>query len=67
MPRKVWVECMDCPKFPKCDEIAMILDEPFLPVADRGESDPSLRSRACPEPAEGTGSHESEFAEGKGA
>jgi amino-acid N-acetyltransferase len=35
LPHKVWGECMDCPKFPNCDEIAMILDEPFLPVADR--------------------------------
>ena len=23
MPHKVWKECMDCPKFPNCDEIAM--------------------------------------------
>lgn len=26
MPQKVWGECMDCPKFPDCDEIAMILE-----------------------------------------
>jgi amino-acid N-acetyltransferase len=26
LPQKVWGECMDCPKFPNCDEIAMILD-----------------------------------------
>jgi amino-acid N-acetyltransferase len=26
MPQKVWGECMDCPKFPNCDEIAMVLD-----------------------------------------
>jgi amino-acid N-acetyltransferase len=30
MPQKVWGECMDCPKFPNCDETAMILDAPFL-------------------------------------
>ncbi|MCL4535180.1 MAG: N-acetyltransferase [Bacteroidetes bacterium] len=24
LPRKVWVECYRCPKFPKCDEIAML-------------------------------------------
>jgi amino-acid N-acetyltransferase len=30
MPQKVWGECMDCPKFPNCDEIAMILDAPFF-------------------------------------
>ena len=26
MPQKVWGECMDCPKFPNCDEVAMVLD-----------------------------------------
>ncbi len=30
MPQKVWGECMDCPKFPNCDEIAMVRDAPFL-------------------------------------
>ena len=29
LPRKVWGECLDCPKFPNCDEIAMVLDSPF--------------------------------------
>jgi len=24
LPRKVWTECYHCPKFPDCDEIAMI-------------------------------------------
>jgi amino-acid N-acetyltransferase len=37
MPQKVWGECMDCPKFPNCDEVAMILDAPFLPIASRGD------------------------------
>ncbi|WP_278847958.1 N-acetyltransferase [Megamonas hypermegale] len=23
LPQKVWKECIDCPKFPHCDEIAM--------------------------------------------
>lgn len=23
MPHKVWKECMDCPKFPNCDELCM--------------------------------------------
>lgn len=23
MPQKVWKDCIDCPKFPNCDEIAM--------------------------------------------
>lgn len=26
LPQKVWKECINCPKFPKCEEIAMILD-----------------------------------------
>jgi amino-acid N-acetyltransferase len=30
MPHKVWGECIDCPKFPNCDEIAMVLDAPFI-------------------------------------
>lgn len=25
MPRKVWGECMDCAKFPNCDETAVVL------------------------------------------
>jgi amino-acid N-acetyltransferase len=29
LPRKVWGECLDCPKFPNCDEIAVVLDTPF--------------------------------------
>lgn len=24
LPHKVWKECIDCPKFPNCDEIAMM-------------------------------------------
>jgi amino-acid N-acetyltransferase len=24
LPRKVWSECFHCPKFPDCDEVAMI-------------------------------------------
>ena len=27
LPHKVWKECIDCPKFPNCDEIAMELKE----------------------------------------
>ena len=26
LPHKIWKDCMDCPKFPNCDEIAMILE-----------------------------------------
>ncbi len=24
LPRKVWAECVNCPKFPNCDEVAMM-------------------------------------------
>ena len=27
LPHKVWKDCIECPKFPDCDEIAMELDE----------------------------------------
>jgi len=27
LPHKVWKDCIECPKFPNCDEIAMELDE----------------------------------------
>ncbi len=26
LPHKIWRECIDCPKFPNCDEIAMSFD-----------------------------------------
>jgi amino-acid N-acetyltransferase len=26
LPHKIWADCIHCPKFPDCDEIAMILD-----------------------------------------
>lgn len=26
LPRKVWGECLDCPRFPNCDELAMMLE-----------------------------------------
>jgi amino-acid N-acetyltransferase len=26
LPQKVWAECFRCPKFPNCDEVALILD-----------------------------------------
>ncbi|MCR5834467.1 MAG: N-acetyltransferase [Selenomonadaceae bacterium] len=29
LPHKIWKECIECPKFPNCDEVAMILDEPL--------------------------------------
>lgn len=29
MPSKVWKECINCPKFPNCDEVAMIKELEF--------------------------------------
>ena len=26
LPHKVWADCLNCPKFPDCDEVAMILE-----------------------------------------
>lgn len=26
LPRKIWGECIRCPKFPECDEVAMVYD-----------------------------------------
>jgi amino-acid N-acetyltransferase len=26
LPHKVWTECVKCPKFPDCDEVALLLD-----------------------------------------
>ncbi len=26
LPRKVWGECQRCPKFPNCDEVALVLN-----------------------------------------
>lgn len=33
LPHKVWKDCIECPKFPDCDEIAMVRDE-SLPQED---------------------------------
>ena len=26
LPHKIWADCLKCPKFPDCDEIAMVLE-----------------------------------------
>lgn len=30
LPQKVWKECVNCPKFPNCEEVAMIYDLDFI-------------------------------------
>jgi amino-acid N-acetyltransferase len=34
LPRKVWGECFHCPKFPNCDEIALVYEVGEPPTAD---------------------------------
>jgi len=29
MPQKIWKECINCPKFPNCDEVAVVKDISF--------------------------------------
>jgi amino-acid N-acetyltransferase len=44
LPHKIWADCIHCPKFPECDENAMVLDL-FPPDADSaGENHAWLRS-----------------------
>ncbi len=43
LPRKVWNECYRCPKFPGCEEIAMVLDLSAVP--------PPLETAAVADPA----------------
>jgi amino-acid N-acetyltransferase len=26
LPHKIWTDCLKCPKFPNCDEVALIID-----------------------------------------
>ncbi len=33
LPRKVWGECFRCPKFPNCDEVAVIIEFKAHPVS----------------------------------
>ena len=32
LPQKVWTDCLNCPKFPDCDEVAMIMELPPKPL-----------------------------------
>lgn len=41
LPPKVWKDCIDCPKFPNCDEIALIREE-------EGEEPSALPKAAMP-------------------
>jgi amino-acid N-acetyltransferase len=35
LPHKIWADCLNCPKFPDCDEVALVLDlEPEPPAGD---------------------------------
>ena len=37
LPHKVWKDCIECPKFPNCDEIAMVKNESGDKVLDEVE------------------------------
>ena len=36
LPRKVWGECLRCPKFPRCDEVALIYQKEPKPLNEVG-------------------------------
>jgi amino-acid N-acetyltransferase len=38
LPRKIWADCLDCLKFPDCDETAVVLSIP----QDWGEEDNAI-------------------------
>jgi amino-acid N-acetyltransferase len=44
LPHKIWADCLHCPKFPECDEIAMVLD-----VAEDPRVVGSLQGPAVPD------------------
>ena len=46
-PRKVWNECYRCPKFPGCEEIAMVLE---LDGARQPSGPPPERPATAPGP-----------------
>ncbi len=37
-PQKIWADCLHCPKFPECDEVALLLDLAAGPSGDLKES-----------------------------
>ena len=48
MPRKVWTDCVRCPRRHACDEVAVVLD--LVPGASRRRPPPGARGR-CPFPS----------------
>ena len=36
LPHKIWTDCLNCPKFPNCDEIAMIIQLDHEEESDEG-------------------------------
>jgi amino-acid N-acetyltransferase len=34
-PQKIWADCLHCPKFPDCDEVAMLLELPTEAIEAR--------------------------------
>ncbi|MDR2573899.1 MAG: N-acetyltransferase [Desulfovibrio sp.] len=53
LPQKIWADCVNCPKYPDCDELAVLLD-----LSENGED--ALRPRvnnALPAPPPGKERH----------
>jgi len=40
LPHKIWGDCLNCPKFPNCDEIAMTLDLSPSGAQEESENEP---------------------------
>jgi len=47
LPHKVWKDCINCPKFPDCDETALLLE---LKASQQEQDDAAARKSASPDP-----------------
>ncbi|MDR2055853.1 MAG: hypothetical protein LBQ10_08315, partial [Desulfovibrio sp.] len=53
LPQKIWADCVNCPKYPDCDEIAVLLDisgnknKPSASVADTSPPSPTEKEKNC--------------------
>lgn len=48
LPLKVWSDCVRCPKNLNCDEIAMVLELPDVPVIEAPRAAPTPRGVSIP-------------------
>jgi amino-acid N-acetyltransferase len=53
LPQKIWADCVNCPKYPDCDEIAVLLDlsgdknKPAAFVANTPPAHPLEKEKGC--------------------